>query len=160
MLASNLQPQVCFAKSLSFSVEILKPTEYNPQSPVGTVVVKAQEHFLSSAMELNLKEGGMLWSSREILQQELEVRDQWQKHAEEWLANGDSTAFLQFVVLDSQLAQRYFEKKKIALFSANPTASGMEPLSELEVLLNQTTSDEPTGRICVLFDQHLIQADT
>jgi hypothetical protein len=146
--------QVYFAKGLSFSLEILKPTEYNPQSPVGAAVAHAQEYFLKKANELTPSELSELWSrSLKILESQIEHRDQWRQHEEEWTADADSS-ILQFVVFDSQMARKYYEKKKLRMFSVHPSATGMQPLSDLDVLL----SEDSAGQICVLFDQHLIQA--
>ena len=146
--------QVYFAKGLSFSLEILKPTEYNPQSPVGAAVAHAQDYFLEKANELSPSELCELWSrSLKNLEAQIEHRDQWRQHEEEWTADADSS-ILQFVVFDSQTARKYYEKKKLRMFSAHPSATGMESLSELDVLL----SEDSTGQIWVLFDQHLIQA--
>ena len=147
--------QVYFAKGLSFNLEILKPTEYNPQSPVGAAVAQAQDHFLGMPHELKPSElNSELWPrSLAILHQQIESRNQWRQREEEWAADTDST-LLQFVVFDSQLAKRYYEKKKIRMFSAHPSAAGMDALSELDLLLN----DDSAGQVCALFDQHLIQA--
>lgn len=95
-----------------------------------------------------------LWArSLAILQEQMEIRGRWQESAEEWMADTDST-ILQFVAFDNQLAKKHFEKKTIRMFSANRTE--MEPLSELDVWLNQSAEDV-AGQVCALFDQHLIQ---